>query len=61
MNDAARARQLKGEEHRLTQAEADPEALSEEVEHIKGKIERLGPVNMTAIEEFSELEVEALK
>jgi chromosome segregation protein len=35
---------------------ADAEALSVTIEEIKGKIERLGPVNMTAIEEFSELE-----
>ena len=37
-------------------AEADAESLSVAIEEIKGKIERLGPVNMTAIEEFSELE-----
>jgi len=37
-------------------ANADAKALSVAIEEIKGKIERLGPVNMTAIEEFSELE-----
>ncbi len=37
-------------------AAADADALSVAIEEIKGKIERLGPVNMTAIEEFSELE-----
>jgi chromosome segregation protein len=34
----------------------DLDALEKEIEQIKQKIERLGPVNMTAIEEFSELE-----
>ena len=34
----------------------DLEALEAECNHIRGKIERLGPVNMTAIEEFSDLE-----
>jgi chromosome segregation protein len=37
-------------------AVADPAELAASIETIKGKIERLGPVNMTAIEEFSELE-----
>jgi chromosome segregation protein len=36
--------------------EIDLEALEAEVAEIKQKIDRLGPVNMTAIEEFSELE-----
>jgi chromosome segregation protein len=36
--------------------EIDLELLEEELEQIKQKIERLGPVNMTAIDEFSELE-----
>jgi chromosome segregation protein len=34
----------------------DLEALEAEVARIKERIERVGPVNMTAIEEFSELE-----
>lgn len=34
----------------------DLDALEETVAQVRGKIERLGPVNMTAIEEFSELE-----
>ena len=37
-------------------ADANETELAESVDRIKGKIERLGPVNMTAIEEFSELE-----
>ena len=36
--------------------DVDFEALEAEVMEIKGKIERLGPVNMTAIDEFSDLE-----
>jgi chromosome segregation protein len=36
--------------------ELDLDALEAEVDEIKQKIDRLGPVNMTAIEEFSELE-----
>jgi chromosome segregation protein len=36
--------------------EIDVAALEAEVAEIKQKIDRLGPVNMTAIEEFSELE-----
>jgi len=31
-------------------------ALEQEIDEIKSKIERIGPVNMTAIEEFSELD-----
>jgi chromosome segregation protein len=50
---AAAAAEQAGEE---ALADADANALSVAVEEIKGKIERLGPVNMTAIEEFSELE-----
>jgi chromosome segregation protein len=37
-------------------AEVDLPALEAEIDGIKERIERLGPVNMTAIEEFSELE-----
>ncbi|MEE8411664.1 MAG: hypothetical protein V3S47_04115, partial [Acidobacteriota bacterium] len=37
-------------------ADADADALSVAIEELQGKIERLGPVNMTAIEEFSDLE-----
>jgi chromosome segregation protein len=36
--------------------EADLEGLESEIVEIKQKIERIGPVNMTAIEEFSDLE-----
>jgi chromosome segregation protein len=36
--------------------EFDLELLEREIGEIKGKIERIGPVNMTAIEEFSELD-----
>ena len=38
------------------EADADLEALEAQIEAIKEKLERIGPVNMTAIEEFSELE-----
>jgi chromosome segregation protein len=34
----------------------DLDALEEEIEEIKGKIDRIGPVNMESIDEFSELE-----
>jgi len=34
----------------------DLEALAETIEEIKQRIERIGPVNMTAIEEFTELD-----
>jgi chromosome segregation protein len=34
----------------------DFQALEEEIARVKQKIERIGPVNMTAIEEFSDLE-----
>lgn len=36
--------------------EVDPEQLDREVEEIRGNVEKIGPVNMTAIEEFAELE-----
>jgi chromosome segregation protein len=37
-------------------ATVDESEVAETIAQLKGKIERLGPVNMTAIEEFSELE-----
>ncbi len=36
--------------------DADPALIASEIAAIQQKIERIGPVNMTAIEEFSELE-----
>jgi len=53
---AVNATDIAAELDEETLAGADPAELSESIETIKGKIERLGPVNMTAIEEFSELE-----
>ncbi len=38
------------------QEQQDLPKLGEEVEEIRGKIERIGPVNMMAIDEFSDLE-----
>lgn len=40
----------------MADPELDPDAVETEVAEIKGKIERIGPVNMMAIDEFSELE-----
>ena len=51
--EEARVRQEAGGE------DAEPldlKLLGEEVDEIRGKIEKIGPVNMMAIEEFSELE-----